>query len=145
MSKVRDIHVSFRLIADTLDPVSVTKRLGLTPTNAYAKGEMSPQGVVTGTSYVRRTGMWRLESALPRTADLNDHIGSLLNHLEQRASTIHEYRSIGYTVEFLCGLLLEHGNESVDLTSAVMARVSAIGATVSLDIYAPANDSEEST
>ena len=140
MAWVSDVHVSFRLVDDRLDPVAVAAHLTITPTNAYAKGEMSPPGPVTGTSYLRRTGMWRLESVLPRTTALDDHLRSLLDTLEPHAPVLQSYQAQGYVVEFSCGLLLHRQNEGFELCAATLARVSAMGASLSFDIYAPADD-----
>lgn len=142
MAEIHEVHVSFRLSSDSLDPNVVTGQLGLTPTNAFAKGEMSPPGRVTGRSFIHRTGGWRLESPLPRSAELDDHLRALLDLLSAKAPIIRGYKDQAFTVDFFCGLFLNSFNERLELPPETLARVAALGATLSLDIYSAPGDEE---
>ncbi len=145
MGKVSEVDVSFRLFHDSLNPAEVTAQLGLTPTAAYAKGEMSPPGPVTGRSYRRRTGMWRLQSPLPRAAERDDHLRALLEQLDAKASRIQAFKDKGVTVDFFCGLFLGDVNEGLGRPPETLARVAALSAMLDLDIYGPPGDDEPGT
>lgn len=140
MSDISEVDVSFRIHSDRLDPTEVTAQLGLIPDMAYIKGELSPPGSVTGRSYPYRTGMWLVETPLPRTAELDAHLRALLDLLGSKVAMIHAFKAQGYTIDFYCGLFLESDNEGLALSAETLARVAALGAELDLDIYAVFDD-----
>jgi len=135
VGSVGKVTVCFRLIGDSLDPALNTGRLGLIPTAAHAKGEMSSPGPVTGQTFRHHTGVWRLKSALPRTAALEQHLSHLLDQLDVRTAEIQVFRAMGYKADFFCGCFLDSWNEGTELSPETLGRVAALGATLALDIY----------
>src|SRR5581483_12164918 len=99
MPEARETTVCFRLWSDDLVPSEVTERLGITPSLAYAKGEVWQVSKRTGRQYVARTGTWHLKTALPENATLDEHYRSLLQQLLPVASHIRVYVDSGCTAD----------------------------------------------
>lgn len=133
------------MVADDLEPAEVTDALGLAPTLAFAKGDPFPPDTRSGQAGRRRRwGIWRLESTLPASAELDEHLRSLLDQLDPRAAAIRAYAEDGFRVHFFCGLFLDSTNEELSLPPATLARVAQLGASLDLDIYgALAEDGED--
>jgi hypothetical protein len=143
MGKVGETTVTFRMLDDRLDPEEVTARLGVTPTSTSVKGGLIPSASPRWRSRVARTGRWSLASHLPRTAELNDHLCTLLDQLDDKELVIHGYREQGYQVDFFCGLFPGSANEGLELPQETLARVAALGATLGLDIYSYDEDDQD--
>jgi hypothetical protein len=133
--KVDRTRASFRISGDTLDPERITARLGLQPTRAFAKGDLSPPGRVTGRKYRRRVGLWSLQSPLPTTASLDDHLSHLLDQLDPHADAVGALVREGYQADFFCGCFLEAFNRGMELPATTLRRIAALEATLGLDIY----------
>lgn len=92
---------TFRILGDDLDPGEVTSLLGLEPTQAVARGHarcgVSRSGKRTPRPTAKQGG-WTLESPLPRSASLGDHLAGLLDHLEPVAERIAALRARGYMI-----------------------------------------------
>ena len=64
-------------VADDFDPAEVTARVGVSPTTCWRRGDICPQ-----TRRERKFSRWSLDSRLPRSYALEDHIRDVLAQLE---------------------------------------------------------------
>lgn len=60
------------------DPEQITKLIGLEPTECWSVGD---EFVRRGHTRIRRGSHWRLDSKLPDTEPLSDHIEAILNRI----------------------------------------------------------------
>ncbi|MGI8549914.1 MAG: DUF4279 domain-containing protein [Dehalococcoidia bacterium] len=130
MSTVDESVVSFRLFGDDLEPDLVTAKLALTPSSANAKG--TPFGGRSRGHY--QTGVWLLDSQLPKEAELNDHLQWLLDRLEPRIEEITEMRNMGYGTDFYCSLFMFREQAGIELTPEILSGIAALGAVLGLSM-----------
>jgi hypothetical protein len=128
------VTVRFILYGDTLDPDAITSRLGITPTKAVRKGDPTPSTHRDPRSR-RRIGMWALESALPRSVELEQHLRHLLDIFDPVSDRLLAAISEGYRPVLSCGCFLDDFNRGADLSAETLSRIGALGATLRLDIY----------
>jgi hypothetical protein len=132
-------HAGFRLMGERLDPDAITHATGLTPHLSHRKGEPRPPSRVGKQPPPWRSGIWALDSenVLPRTGNhLEDHLIWLLDRLEPQARTIHRLSAEqGLNSDFWCGYFMGQANSSFGLNARTVARIAALGADLSFDIY----------
>jgi hypothetical protein len=128
---VAELAITLRVYADDLDPQWVTALLGVQPSFAASKGDRRPSG---SHEVVQRVGMWQF--GLPGTKEwiLEDAIRTLLSRLPSDPA-VWEQLSQRARTDVFCGLFLRQWNRGVDLTSQLLAELSARRLGLSLDIY----------
>jgi hypothetical protein len=132
-------HAGFRLAGDRLDPDAITQATGLTPQVSHRKGEPRPPSRVGKQLPPWRSGIWILDSedGLPQTGNhLEDHLTWLLDQLEPKARTIHRLSvAQGLNSDFWCGYFMGQANSGFGLSAKTIARIVALGADLTFDIY----------
>jgi Domain of unknown function (DUF4279) len=129
-----EVRVGFRLIGDEVDPEVVAQEVALAPTEAHRKGD--PRPTRWGARGLRwPTGVWRLESELPASASLEEHLRALLDRLDPVAAGIRRCTARGWRADYFCGCFQADMNEGTDLAPETLGRIAALGAILSLDIY----------
>jgi len=130
-------HASFRLMGDDLDPAAITSALGIKPSMSHRKDDQRK-----GESGTRRwrSGLWDLDSedalAVAGT-HLEDHLCWLLDRLDPHAATVRRLiADRGLRADFWCGYFMGQANSSVGSSAGTLERMAALGAALSLDIYA---------
>jgi hypothetical protein len=68
---------AYFVIAGGFDPVDVTARVGVTPSQAWAKGDLAER-----TKQRRESSSWSLYSRLDRSATLESHVQDVLEQLD---------------------------------------------------------------
>ncbi len=86
MTKDNEQYAYITVVGD-FDPETITGRLGLKPSEAWAKGERNER-----THRERKFSRWSLESRLERSASLEDHVKDVLEQALPRAD---EFRLVG--------------------------------------------------
>ncbi|HEX2329250.1 MAG TPA: DUF4279 domain-containing protein [Candidatus Angelobacter sp.] len=98
---------AYFVIAGGFDPVDVTARVGVTPSQAWAKGDLAER-----TKQRRESSSWSLYSRLDRSATLESHVQDVLEQLDSnkadfRALSV-EYGGVmelvGYFYDYYPGL-----------------------------------------
>ncbi len=131
MKEVGDSHVSVRFFGEELDPDEVTESLGITPTNVHRQGERHIGRA--GGSRRWPTAHWSLTSHLPASAPLEDHLDALLDRLNVPA--VRSLSVKGWRLDFLCSCFLDDWNQGTTLSPDVLARLTALGAALVLDLH----------
>jgi hypothetical protein len=62
------------------DPVEITKRLGIEPSDCWRKGDPHPK--IFGVD--RKFSRWSLRSQLPENAGLEDHVADVLDQMDAK-------------------------------------------------------------
>ena len=128
-----ETHATFRLLGDMLDPEEVSRALGITPTIARRKGDTygNPKRPV-----VSRTGIWALESeGAVAGADLEAHLGFLLNQLVFKASVVAKLIQGGLTGDILCYWMSGTGQGGPALGAETIRRIASLGVGLEFDCY----------
>src|ERR1700722_4018300 len=75
-------------ITGEFDPAEISKRVGVTPTEAWVKGGINPR-----TQVERKFSRWSLYSRLEKSCALEVHVADVINQLETRKSEFVEVSS----------------------------------------------------
>jgi hypothetical protein len=134
MAEIVRATASFRLFGDTLNPQVVSEQLGLAPTTAGAKGELRPSRKKSP-ALRWRTGSWILESRLPRSSKLDEHLRDVLDRLEAHAGEIRGFVAQGHRADIFCGCFLDATNEGTLLDPGTIRLLGLLGVPLGLDIY----------
>lgn len=122
---------AFRIIGDNLDPEQITSLLGIDPDYSHKKGEANNRKnklgkIIVGTPH--KTGIWTINSDLPETSTLEEHIVSLLVRLDSAHDKIRQLSKEGYRVDIYCGHFLKHGYQGgFDVSPEVLERMGKMG------------------
>jgi hypothetical protein len=84
MTKDNEQYAYFSVTGD-FDPSSITSRLRLEPTEQWMKGTRNER-----THFERKFSRWSLESRLPRSSSLEDHVRDVLEQTRERAEEIQQ-------------------------------------------------------
>jgi hypothetical protein len=143
MGEVVSTCTLFRLWGDALDPDLVTHRLGITPTQAGAKGTVRKEW--RGRQHRWPSGGWFLGSTRPDEGPLEEHLIELLDQLHPNAEVIQGFLAQGFKADFFCGVFPNNLNAATSLTPGTLRRIADLGANLLLDIYDPIPADSEMT
>jgi len=120
-----------RFLGKDLEPSVVTDALGLPPTRSHRKGDAMPR-------YPERTrprGSWGLDSELPETATVEEHVAHLLDRIGASAPAIRRIVEDGAVGELYVSYFVPPGSATVLLHPDVLGRLNSLGLTLLLAIY----------
>ncbi len=126
-------RVTLRILADELDPDTVSAEMGITPDRSHkkgdARGERSPVS--------QKSGYWSITSSrhIAESADTNEHIEWFVDLVALRLATIATYRGRGWTVDVWIGIHTSVGHGGPTLRANVLSQLAALGLDVNLDLY----------
>jgi len=126
---VAETVAALQVVGEDVDPEQITRLLGCAPTEAHRKGEPATK-VGQG---VRRSGAWLLESRLPRTASLDEHIGELLGRVSAEACVWRELAR--FKPDILIGFFLASDHEVSGLSAVSAAALAERGSALEMDIW----------
>jgi hypothetical protein len=78
--------------------------------------------------------MWMIESDLPESAELEDHIRSLCDKVQSRSQALDTLRA-DCDVDIFCGYFSESGQAGFGLSNEVLSRVVGLGLDLIFDVY----------
>lgn len=118
---------SFRIIGDKLDTDYITSLLGIKPDYSHMKGQPNNRTGKGGKVIVgppHKTGIWSINSELPETSSLEEHLTFLLETLEPMGDKVRELANDGYRVDFYCGFFVKHGAQGgFDISPEILERM----------------------
>jgi hypothetical protein len=126
------VEVVFRVVGDFSDATPVTRLFGVTPTEAYGKGD------IVGKHPERRhpNGYWGLASSIGDTAGLNDHLQAVLALLETKRGAIEHVQKEGYICDIFCGIFSEDDLEaSIVLAPEILLGIGRLHLSLNLHSY----------
>ena len=130
-------HVFLKVLDFGDDPSIVTSRIGLSPTSAWRRGDpMAPHPTAT-----RNHSRWSFQSPLPLESAVEQHVEALLQRLEPYAAGIRECASV-FSVELSCAVYYTDSTAGIHLSPVILARVTALGIPLDLDLYFLGADSD---
>jgi hypothetical protein len=118
------VTITFSVQGDALNPNELTLMLGMQPSHACRKGDLYES---KGPG-IRPTGVWQLRSEmLLDSSDPNEHVNSVLRHLEGKRAEIDRLRSDpGYTVAAWIMQERDPGMGGFAIRSEFLARLAAL-------------------
>lgn len=134
------VMVYFSFFGDNFPLDTVTKKLEITPTETYIKGDVIPNRSI---AHYRKETSWDLGTGYQDSLDANDQIQQIVNKLHGKASLINEIKE-NYSIEckFIIVIKIENGNTpALYLNKDIVKFASDIEAEFDMDLYVnPYND-----
>src|SRR3990172_13078367 len=121
-----ETYATLRIYHEHLDPDSLSRRLGLAPTESQVRGQLlNPGGRVP---LIAPLGGWFLstKSAL-ESRDSQLHISWLLDRLGGQDEVLGQLRKEGYRMDISVSWLSAHGHGGPTLSPLLMSRMAAAG------------------
>jgi hypothetical protein len=120
-----------RIGSTTGSATHITQTLGISPSRSHDIGQpRSPRD-----SRAWPNTHWALDSDLPDTSSLEDHLGRLCDQIEPHAGGLSRLADDGYNVDWLCFVEIENGQGGITLSPPLLQRLAALPAELDLDIY----------
>ena len=130
---------SFRIIDDHLDPLEITKLLGIEPEEAHLKGDVRVTISKKGKQMVHapyKFGRWSISSKEPDYLSLSYHLNSLLQVLYPLKDRLIELSSRGYKMDMFCGAFLDGRRQSgFEIDSDILLKLGEIKTSIGLCMY----------
>lgn len=120
--------VRLKVISTELVPELVSAAIGISCDRCWRIGDLRPKTIIK-----EKQNGWILDSGLPRTATLDEHINALLSILEPRADSVRQL-SVASTVELSCVVYSDH-NPGLSFDASVIAKIARLGAGLDIDLY----------
>jgi hypothetical protein len=128
--------VQLTVLSASQTPGVLQESIGLAADIAWTKGEPREHGGVHG-----QHGL-RYGSGLGPQATLNEHLARLIERLSSSAGEIRALVGCG-DVMISCALYREASNIGVFVDADLLERISALGASLDLDIYSLTDDAPQ--
>ncbi len=126
------IFVAFMLMGFESAPEEITEKVGITPSETWKTGDF-----VTKKSVMRhQSNGWQLNSQLEKTAELEDHIQSVLEQLKPSWQSFIEI-SIDCYVEISCAIYLYSDNQlpAIHFNKEIVQQIAELNADIDIDLY----------
>jgi hypothetical protein len=132
---VGQAFATLRLQADDLDPDQVTKSLGVTPSEAFRRGDPFGRGGL------RRRHGHRALCSEGRVAsnDLGEHIAWLLDLVEPASDALARLRSQGVDADVFC-YLESRAQGGPEFSPTLKGRLALLNLALGIDIYCAQDD-----
>ncbi len=137
MAAVVQTIACLRFFGDDLDPDHVSKVLGVAPTTAYRKGDVTPSD--KGTKAVAETGTWQLEADEEYSGELPEQIASLFAALTDDRAVWKDLSS-RFDGDVFIGLFMADTNEGFSLDPTILSAIGDRGLVLEFDIYGSEED-----
>ena len=131
-----ETHVTFRIVADDLEPNEISIALRMLPSASARKG--GPSALLKSRKApVSRVGLWMLMSeGNVDSTNLEAHLDFILDQLDSAKDQIKQMaKDQEKRVEFHCYWMSETGQGGPVLSVEVLKRIVALGADLDFDIY----------
>jgi hypothetical protein len=130
---------TLRVGSETVTAKEVTRRLGLTATKAFE----ADAPVSSRTATPRGASIWLLESSLPDSAELADHLRALLDKVEPVADELAMLVSGGCWTDWFCFVESEATEHAVELDSELLRRLASLPGDLLIDACGGDDDPED--
>ena len=128
--------VTFRLTGDDLRPQLITDALGVTPSKAWAKGDIRKR---PGNYYT--FGCWSLNASCSKYEPFEVQLNQLLGQLEVLPPTLQEFVKM-FDAEISVGFASGESTFGFAIDRQLLERLCKLGVALDFDIYA-IQDSED--
>ena len=126
-------------ITDSFDPEDITRRVGVSPTYSWKKGDLHPRRRME-----RKFSRWSLRSRLGTDSELEDHIRDVLEQFEQNSSEFQKLAQEFSGCMQLVGYFHE-GYPGLHFDPLLIQALAKYGLSVDFDFYELWSDGREDT
>ena len=131
--------VSLRISHPTINPDTLSKRLGLQPSRKWMAGERRSTPKGDELKGINKETYWtadlhREKSLLSRKMALEDFLAKQLVRLKKVEKYFRHIQKTGGRIEFFVGLFCDK-NMGAEIPSSMLAAMGKLGIDLSLDIY----------
>lgn len=126
-------------ITNSFDPEDITRRVGVSPTDSWKKGDLHPRRAME-----RKFSRWCLRSRLGNDSELEDHIRDVLEQLEQNPSEFQKLAKEFSGCMQLVGYFHE-GYPGLHFDMLLIQGLAKYGLSVDFDFYELWSDAREDT
>jgi hypothetical protein len=126
-------RATFTLWSSTHTSEAVTQRFGIEPTRVHERGE--PVCWRNPNSKLREETTWYLQSGIPETQPLADHLADLLDQMEPRRPILTSLLDEGCEFDWFCHLEAQSLGNMVRVDALLVGRLAALGGAITFDIY----------
>ena len=124
---------SLCLYGDNLDPVIVTRRMGMAPSDSSKRG--GTHKAKSGKMRTARTGMWILHSGEEvKSDDISDHIGWLLSRIPNSVADLREIDGVERAT-ISCCILIDEEVTGLTIPTDTMKRCIQHGTPVEFEMF----------
>jgi len=138
MSEHNEYYAYFT-IANSFDPDEITRRVGISPTDSWRKGDIHPK-----TGHARNFSRWSLRSRLETTASLETHVRDVLDQLDANPAAFKQLciEKSG-TMQLVAYFRTDY--PGLDFERELIERIAGYSLSMDCDFYYPYSDSREET
>jgi hypothetical protein len=122
------IFVRLKILSEQLTPDQLDSMIGIKCDEGWLRGGFKPR-----TKMIARKHGWLLESGLPTSAPIEDHISSLLARLSPFAGKI-KLISDEADVSFSC-VIYTNTRQGLCFNSSTVNAIYELGASLEIDLY----------
>lgn len=125
-----EISASFALTGVDLNPDEITTKAGITPTRTCKKGDLiNPKDILR----YKENG-WSIQSTLDKSENLEDHIKSVLEQLQENWTFFIE-TSQKYYAEIACVIYIKGQTPEIHFDKEILQKFSQLNAEIDVDLY----------
>ncbi|MGV0025828.1 DUF4279 domain-containing protein [Phormidesmis priestleyi] len=125
-----EISASFTLTGLDFEPEEITAKTGITPTKTWVKGDLiHPKAKIQ-----QEHNGWSLQSKLEKSADLQDHVQSVLEQLKPGWRSLIEICSHHFA-EIDCVIYTSGQIPAIHFDKAIVEQISKLNAEIDVDLY----------
>ncbi len=128
-----EFTVTFGLRAHDLEPLEVTRQLGMDPTRAHREGEPRP-GPRFHAPWPH--GLWSLDSPLTKPEPLDAHLRWFLERLEPKSDAIRGFLQRGCTADIYIGCFSDCDQFGAGISAELAERLGKLGIDLVINGYA---------
>jgi len=122
-------YSTLRVFANEINPMEITKTLGISPTESFQKGELHSKGLS------RKANGWFYSTAkLTQSKDTRRHIDLILSALDRKEEAIEVLHQKGCKLD-ITSYWVSHGQGGPALWPHQMIKLGTLGLEVWWDIY----------
>jgi hypothetical protein len=133
---IDETRVTLGIHGDDLDPDELSVLLKCGPSAAHRRGDRRPRNVPPWPS-----GAWLLSVKGKAPTGPEELLTTLLDRLPQDPSVWDVVRQ-RFTLRLSCGVFVDAWNRGFDLSPAALKRITALGASFTVNIYAEGSEGD---
>jgi len=127
-----EMYLTFVIQGFEESPSDFSRKIGIEPTEAYAKGEKASMGQYETTV---RDSIWKLKSPLRPDADENEQLASILEKLTPHRDKIVAATKGLPVIVFSFGIYYQDSQPEIWLKSELVKQVADLNASLDFDMY----------
>lgn len=127
-----EINIEFCIKGENVNPVDITKIIGIVPSRFYSKGDQ-----IKNKPMFRDHSLWGIETGFQLSFDINNQLKMIIDTLDSKKAVIkkiaNQYNAL---VSFIITVnFIDEDKPAIYLTKEVISFAHEIGADIQFDYY----------